>query len=113
MTAGEKEYFASQEGSMIVFLSAISISVDDLRQVIQEIKPSVRLTPLRCQRGDRIGVNFVAVHESATMIIKTGADFPKIGGGRKDFFKEPYPASTAFIAPLQPRWAGGSRGSGG
>jgi len=29
---------------MIVFLSAISISVDDLRQVIQEIKPSVRLT---------------------------------------------------------------------
>src|SRR5262249_49323807 len=31
MTAGEKEYFASQEGSTIVFLSAISISVVDLR----------------------------------------------------------------------------------
>jgi len=43
MTAGEKEYFASQEGSTIVFLSAISISVADLR-VIQEITSSVRLT---------------------------------------------------------------------
>jgi enamine deaminase RidA (YjgF/YER057c/UK114 family) len=33
------------------------------------------------------------------------ADFPKIGGVRKDFFKEPYPASTAFIAPLlNPDW---------
>jgi 2-iminobutanoate/2-iminopropanoate deaminase len=40
-----------------------------------------------------------------TMIIKNGADFPKIGGVRKDFFKEPYPASTAFIAPLlNPDW---------
>jgi hypothetical protein len=49
-----------------------------------------------------------------TMIIKNGADFPKIGGVRKDFFKEPYPASTAFIAPLlNPDLAGGSRGSGG
>ena len=40
-----------------------------------------------------------------TMIIKNGADFPKIGGVRKDFFKEPYPASTAFIASLlNPDW---------
>ncbi|HXW28371.1 MAG TPA: RidA family protein [Xanthobacteraceae bacterium] len=40
-----------------------------------------------------------------TMIIKNGADFPKIGGVRKEFFKEPYPASTAFIAPLlNPDW---------
>ena len=40
-----------------------------------------------------------------TMIIKNGADFPKIGGVRKDFFREPYPASTAFIAPLlNPDW---------
>jgi enamine deaminase RidA (YjgF/YER057c/UK114 family) len=40
-----------------------------------------------------------------TMIIKNGADFPKIGGVRKDFFREPYPASTAFIAPLlSPDW---------
>ena len=40
-----------------------------------------------------------------TMIIKNGGDFPKIGGVRKDFFKEPYPASTAFIAPLlNPDW---------
>ena len=29
----------------------------------------------------------------------------KIGGVRKEFFKEPYPASTAFIAPLlNPDW---------
>jgi reactive intermediate/imine deaminase len=40
-----------------------------------------------------------------TMIIKNGADFPKIGAVRKEFFKEPYPASTAFIAPLlNPDW---------
>ena len=40
-----------------------------------------------------------------TMIIKNGADFPKIGGVRKDFFKEPYPACTAFIASLlNPDW---------
>jgi reactive intermediate/imine deaminase len=40
-----------------------------------------------------------------TMIIKNGADFPKIGGVRKEFFKEPYPASTAFIASLlNPDW---------
>jgi 2-iminobutanoate/2-iminopropanoate deaminase len=40
-----------------------------------------------------------------TMIIRNGADFPKIGGVRKEFFKEPYPASTAFIAPLlNPDW---------
>ena len=40
-----------------------------------------------------------------TMIIKNGADFPKIGGVRKDFFREPYPASTAFIAQLlNPDW---------
>jgi enamine deaminase RidA (YjgF/YER057c/UK114 family) len=34
------------------------------------------------------------------MIIKNPADFPKIGGVRREFFKEPYPASTAFIAAL-------------
>ncbi len=40
-----------------------------------------------------------------TMIIRNGADFPKIGGVRREFFKEPYPASTAFIAPLlNPDW---------
>src|SRR5262249_58222205 len=40
-----------------------------------------------------------------TMIIKNGADFPKIDRCRKEFFKEPYPASTAFIAPLiNPDW---------
>jgi enamine deaminase RidA (YjgF/YER057c/UK114 family) len=40
-----------------------------------------------------------------TTIIKNGADFPKIGAVRKEFFKEPYPASTAFIAPLlNPDW---------
>jgi 2-iminobutanoate/2-iminopropanoate deaminase len=40
-----------------------------------------------------------------TMIVRNGADFPKIGGVRKEFFKEPYPASTAFIAPLlNPDW---------
>jgi enamine deaminase RidA (YjgF/YER057c/UK114 family) len=40
-----------------------------------------------------------------TMIIKNGSDFPKIGAVRKEFFKEPYPASTAFIAPLlNPDW---------
>jgi 2-iminobutanoate/2-iminopropanoate deaminase len=40
-----------------------------------------------------------------TMIIRNAADFPKIGGVRKEFFKEPYPASTAFIAPLlNPDW---------
>jgi reactive intermediate/imine deaminase len=40
-----------------------------------------------------------------TMIIKNAPDFPKIGGVRREFFKEPYPASTAFIAPLlNPDW---------
>src|SRR5205823_10335694 len=40
-----------------------------------------------------------------TTIVKNGADFPKIGGVRKDFFKEPYPASTDLIAPLlYPEW---------
>jgi enamine deaminase RidA (YjgF/YER057c/UK114 family) len=35
-----------------------------------------------------------------TTIIKNSADFPKIGAVRKEFFKEPYPAGTTFIAPL-------------
>jgi enamine deaminase RidA (YjgF/YER057c/UK114 family) len=40
-----------------------------------------------------------------TTIIKNGADFPKIGAARKEFFKEPYPAGTTFIAPLlNPDW---------
>jgi hypothetical protein len=39
MTAGEKEYFASQEGSTIVFLSAISISPLLARdEMIQELR---------------------------------------------------------------------------
>jgi 2-iminobutanoate/2-iminopropanoate deaminase len=40
-----------------------------------------------------------------TTNIKNGADFPKIGAVRKEFFKEPYPAGTTFIAPLlSPDW---------
>jgi enamine deaminase RidA (YjgF/YER057c/UK114 family) len=40
-----------------------------------------------------------------TTIIKNSADFPKIGAARKEFFKEPYPAGTTFIAPLlDPNW---------
>jgi hypothetical protein len=44
MTAGEKEYFASQEGPTIVFLSAMSSPLLIYDQVIQEITSSVRLT---------------------------------------------------------------------
>ena len=33
-------------------------------------------------------------------IVKNVADFAKIGAVRKEFFKEPYPAGTTFIAPL-------------
>ena len=40
-----------------------------------------------------------------TTIIRNGADFPKIGAVRKEFFQEPYPAGTTFIAPLlSPDW---------
>jgi 2-iminobutanoate/2-iminopropanoate deaminase len=34
-----------------------------------------------------------------TLIVKNAADFPKIGAVRREFFKEPYPAGTAFVAP--------------
>jgi 2-iminobutanoate/2-iminopropanoate deaminase len=38
-------------------------------------------------------------------IVKNAADFPKIGGVRREFFKEPYPASTTFVADLlNPDW---------
>ena len=40
-----------------------------------------------------------------TMIIRNAADFPKIGAVRREFFKDPYPASTAFVAALlNPDW---------
>jgi len=40
-----------------------------------------------------------------TTIIRNGADFLKIGAVRKEFFNEPYPAGTTFIAPLlSPDW---------
>jgi 2-iminobutanoate/2-iminopropanoate deaminase len=40
-----------------------------------------------------------------TTIVKNVVDFPKIGAVRKEFFKEPYPAGTTFIAPLlNPDW---------
>jgi 2-iminobutanoate/2-iminopropanoate deaminase len=40
-----------------------------------------------------------------TTIIRNGADFLKIGAVRKEFFNEPYPAATTFIAPLlSPDW---------
>jgi enamine deaminase RidA (YjgF/YER057c/UK114 family) len=35
-----------------------------------------------------------------TLIVKNAADYPKIGAVRREFFKEPYPAGTAFVAPL-------------
>ncbi len=63
----------------------------------------------------RVFVNMKAVLEAAgasmddvvkiTMIIRNAADFPKIGGVRREFFKDPYPASTAFVAALlNPDW---------
>jgi 2-iminobutanoate/2-iminopropanoate deaminase len=40
-----------------------------------------------------------------TIILKNAADYPKIGAVRREFFKEPYPAGTAFVAPLvNPDW---------
>jgi reactive intermediate/imine deaminase len=40
-----------------------------------------------------------------TMIVKNAADFPKIGAVRREVFKEPYPASTTFVAALlNPDW---------
>ena len=40
-----------------------------------------------------------------TMVVKNAADFPKIGAVRKEFFKEPYPASIVFVAALlNPDW---------
>jgi len=40
-----------------------------------------------------------------TIIIKNVADFPKISAVRREFFKEPYPAGTAFVAGLvNPDW---------
>src|SRR5262249_28148185 len=50
MTAGEKEYFASQEGSTIVFLSAISISVAGLRSSDSRNYVFSAADALRCQR---------------------------------------------------------------
>ena len=39
-----------------------------------------------------------------TIAVRT-ADFPKIAAVRKEFFKEPYPASTTFVAQLlNPDW---------
>ena len=53
------------------------------------------------QKGALVGKD----DPEAQMIIKNPADFPKIGGVRREFFKEPYPASTAFIASLlNPDW---------
>jgi 2-iminobutanoate/2-iminopropanoate deaminase len=63
----------------------------------------------------QVFVNMKAVLEAAgasmddvvkiTMIIRNAADFPKIGAVRREFFKDPYPASTAFVAALlNPDW---------
>jgi enamine deaminase RidA (YjgF/YER057c/UK114 family) len=39
------------------------------------------------------------------MVVKNAADFPKIGAVRKEFFKEPLPASIVFVAALlNPDW---------
>jgi 2-iminobutanoate/2-iminopropanoate deaminase len=35
-----------------------------------------------------------------TILLKNAADLPKIAGVRKEFFKEPYPASIAYVATL-------------
>jgi 2-iminobutanoate/2-iminopropanoate deaminase len=40
-----------------------------------------------------------------TIIVKNVADVPKIGAVRREFFKEPYPAGTVFVAGLvNPDW---------
>src|SRR5262245_23035323 len=55
---GREGVFRFPRGSMIVFLSAISISVADLRSSDSRNYVFGAADALRCQRDDRIGVNF-------------------------------------------------------
>ncbi len=45
------------------------------------------------------GASMDDVVKLTTIAVRT-ADFPKIAAVRKEFFKEPYPASTTFVAQL-------------
>jgi 2-iminobutanoate/2-iminopropanoate deaminase len=96
----------SAEGKRMIFVAG-QVALDAKGALVGKDDPEAQ--------SRQVFTNMKAVLEAAgakmddvvkiTMIVRNGGDFTKIGGVRKEFFKEPYPASTAFIAPLlNPDW---------
>lgn len=94
------------QGKRIIFVAG-QVAIDDQGKLVGKDDPEAQ--------ARQVFVNMKAVLEAAgagmedvvkiTMIVKNAADFPKIGAVRREVFKEPYPASTTFVAALlNPDW---------
>ena len=94
------------EGKRAIFVAG-QVALDSKGALVGKDNPEAQ--------ARQVFTNMKAVLEAAgakmddvvkiTMIVRNAADFPKIGGVRREFFKEPYPASTAFVAALlNPDW---------
>ena len=94
------------QGKRMIFVAG-QIAIDEKGALVGKDDPEAQ--------ARQVFKNIKAVVEAAgasmenvvkiTMIVKNAADFPKIGAVRRDVFKEPYPASTTFVAALlNPDW---------
>jgi len=94
------------QGKRMIFVAG-QIAIDEKGALVGKDDPEAQ--------ARQVFKNIKAVLESAgasmdhvvkiTMIVKNAADFPKIGAVRREVFKEPYPASTTFVAALlNPDW---------
>jgi 2-iminobutanoate/2-iminopropanoate deaminase len=94
------------QGKRLIFVAG-QIAIDEKGALVGKDDPEAQ--------ARQVFKNIKAVLESAgasmdrvvkiTMIVKNAADFPKIGAVRREVFKEPYPASTTFVAALlNPDW---------
>jgi 2-iminobutanoate/2-iminopropanoate deaminase len=94
------------QGKRMIFVAG-QIAIDEKGGLVGKDDPEAQ--------ARQVFKNIKAVLESAgasmdhvvkiTMIVKNAADFPKIGAVRREVFKEPYPASTTFVAALlNPDW---------